>query len=106
MSPMVLEIVVASITAIMGSTGLWTYFQNKQKKEDSQVVLIKGLAYNALMIQARYYIQRGYITTAEYRDLYNMLYIPYRQMNGNGTAEHMFDEVEKLPFKDTSYHGE
>ena len=103
---MVLEIVLASITAIMGSTGLWTYFQSRRKKEDSQAILVKGLAYNALMVQARYYIRRGYVTTAEYKDLYNMLYVPYRQMDGNGTAERMFEEVEKLPFKDTDYYGE
>ena len=45
------------------------------------------------------YIERGYITQEEYDSLYNYLYIPYKELGGNGTAERMVNEVKKLPIK-------
>ena len=31
--------------------------------------------------------------------LYNYLYLPYKELGGNGTAERMLNEVKKLPIK-------
>ena len=91
------EVLIAAITAIFGSTGLWTYIQNRNKKRDQVETLVKGLAYNAIVYQTRYYLNRGTITDTEFKDMYNMLYVPYKQMGGNGTAEKLFNEVENLP---------
>ena len=45
------------------------------------------------------YLKRGYIYEAEYDKLYNYLYVPYKSLGGNGSAERIIEEVKKLPIK-------
>lgn len=42
------------------------------------------------------YINRGQITKGEYEDLYKYYYEPYKKMGGNGTAERLMREIDKL----------
>ena len=50
-------------------------------------------------LSALEYIQQGWISKDDYENLHDYLYIPYRNMGGNGTAERVMKEVEKLPIK-------
>ena len=43
------------------------------------------------------YLDRGYITRDEYENLYQYLYKPYKKVGGNGSAEHIMNQVDKLP---------
>lgn len=43
------------------------------------------------------YIHRGYITKEEYDDLNAYLYDPYKEAGGNGSAEKVMMDVQKLP---------
>ena len=45
------------------------------------------------------YLERGYIYEGEYDNLYNYLYVPYKALGGNGSAERIIEEVKKLPIK-------
>ena len=42
----------------------------------------------------------------EYDNLKNYLYEPYKKLGGNGTAERVMDEVDKLPIKPNDYGKE
>lgn len=46
------------------------------------------------------FIQRGWVSRAEYHDYLTYLVEPYEGMGGNGTADKIFKEVQKLPIKD------
>ena len=43
------------------------------------------------------YIQRGGITKDEYENLYDYIYLPYKALGGNGTAEKVMEDVKNLP---------
>ena len=93
----VFEVLITAVTTILGSTGIWSYLQATRNKNAHQAMLLKGLAYSAIISESRYYLNRGDITTNEFADLYNTLFVPYKQMGGNGSAERIIKEVEKLP---------
>ena len=61
--------------------------------------MLIGLGNDRIMALGEIYIHRGSITTDEYENLYNYLYIPYKKLGGNGSAERIMAEVKKLPLK-------
>lgn len=96
---------IASIVgAVFASTGFWAFLtylvQSKQTKDSAEGQMLKGLGHDRICYLGEYYIQRGYITKDEYENLHDYLYLPYKKLGGNGTAEKIIKEVEKLPLKD------
>ena len=61
--------------------------------------MLLGLGHIKIIDICEKYIDRGYITQEEYDSLYNYLYIPYKELGGNGTAERLVQEVKHLPIK-------
>ena len=59
--------------------------------------MLLGLAHDKIMYLGSKYIERGRITQGEYENLYKYLYEPYKKMGGNGTAERLMTEVNRLP---------
>ena len=55
---------------------------------------------NNLTYLGECYIQRGYINKDEYENLHDYLYLPYKKLGGNGTAEKIMKEVDRLSLKD------
>lgn len=92
-----IDLIVTIAVAIFGSTGFWTWLLNRNKKKSDESKLLLGLAYSEIIARCEQYIDRGYVSTDEYNELYRYLYEPYHNMGGNGTAERMMGEVEKLP---------
>jgi hypothetical protein len=45
------------------------------------------------------YIKRGYVTKDEFENLHDYLFVPYKKLGGNGTAEKVMDDVKRLPMK-------
>lgn len=64
--------------------------------------MLVGLAHDRIITLGMDYISRGYITHDEYENLYKYLYQPYKELGGNGSAERIIMEVNKLPI----YKGE
>ena len=89
---------------VFASTGFWTFLvsviQNKTKKKDALTRLILGLGHEKIIELGLKYINRGSITKDEYEDLMKYLYKPYKDLEGNGTAEKIIDAVKKLPIKE------
>lgn len=62
--------------------------------------MLKGLGHDRICYPGECYIQRGYITKDEYENLHDYLYLPYKKLGGNGTAEKIMKEVDRLSLKD------
>ena len=93
--------ILSLILAVFASTGLWTfitriYVQRKKKLSNSEKIAL-GLAHDRIMILGEEYVRKGFITPDEYENLHDFLYLPYRDMGGNGAAERVMKEVDNLP---------
>ena len=129
---MVQGIIIALIAGIFGSggTGLITFLiQRKDSKKDHlkkmeekfrgqeenidkilkamslQDKVLRGLAHDRIITLGEQYLARGVITKDEYENLHDYLFVPYKNLGGNGTAEKMMEEVEKLPMKKLPMKG-
>ncbi len=93
--------------AIFTCTGFWTglfqfltnVYNKKHTKKDATTKMILGIANTIICVQCKEYIQRGGITSEEYKDLDKYLCKPYFELGGNGTVERLWKEVKTLPIK-------
>lgn len=92
-------IILAIIGGVFASQGFWTWLINRNNNKTARSRLIMGLGYAEICRRASIFIAQGEITTDEYQDFVKYLYTPYRDMGGNGTAERLMKEVEKLPIR-------
>lgn len=95
----VVQIIIAVVTSVLASSGLWTFIQKKADKKDAKSKLLLGLAHDRIMFLGSTYIERGYITKDEYENLHDYLYLPYAEMGGNGTAKKIMQAVDRLDLK-------
>lgn len=94
-----LEMAVTVVTAVIASSGFWTFLQKRSEKKDVKTRVLIGLAHDRIMVLGAHYIERGFITPDEYENLNDYLYEPYRLMGGNGSAKLMMEKVRKLEVK-------
>lgn len=92
---------VTIAVAVVASTGFWSLIQyivsSKLTRESAESQMLKGLGHDRICFLAEAYIKRGSITREEYENLHTYLYLPYKRLGGNGTAQRLMDEVMKLP---------
>lgn len=93
------KMVLTIVCSVVASSGFWTFLQNRKDKKDRRTELLIGLAHDRIIYLGMSYIDRGYITQDEYENLYDYLYRPYSRNGGNGSAERVMKEVDKLPIK-------
>lgn len=95
------------IIAVIGSSGLWTFLstalQKRSEKKSISNRMLLGLAHDRIIWLCEKYIDRGYISTEEFENLHDYLYIPYKEMGGNGSAERLMNIVKTLPIKNPSH---
>lgn len=94
-----LEFFVAIICSVLASSGLWTLIQKRAEKKDLRTQMLLGLGHDRIIFLGMRYIERKWITEDEYENLYEYLYKPYKALGGNGTAERIMKEVEKLEIR-------
>lgn len=94
-----LPAIVGVLGSILGSSGLWAYLNSKTSKISQGERLLRGLAYAEIVNRGMIYIERGWITQDEYEEYLNYLYVPYKELGGNGAAERLMSEIRGLPFK-------
>lgn len=99
MDPHTLEIILAIVVSVMGSSGLWGYIGVRATKRDGIAAMVKGQAQHMIIREGTRLIEQGYVTQDEYRNLHSGLYAPYKALGGNGLAEKIVKEVEKLPMR-------
>nr|DAQ90279.1 MAG TPA: holin protein [Caudoviricetes sp.] len=94
----------AIIIAVFASTGLWSFIsmivQRYMERKSDYAMMMRGLGHDRICSLGECYIKRGCITRDEYENLVDYLYLPYKKLGGNGTAEKVVDEVKQLPLKD------
>lgn len=102
----VLQLFVTVLCAVLASSGFWTYMQKHSNKKDAKTEMLIGLGHDRIMFLGMKYIERGYITSDEYENLYEYLYKPYDQLGGNGSAKRIMNEVNKLPIHKVEHREE
>lgn len=99
-----ITLIVSIISSVFASTGFWAFLtfiiQKKNTKKSAEAQMLKGLGHDRICYLGEYYLQRGYITKEEYENLHDYLFIPYKNLGGNGTAEKIMKEVEYLSLKE------
>lgn len=92
------QMFVTVMCSVLASSGLWAIILKQMDKKDAKTELLIGMAHDRIMFLGSSYVNRGYITKDEYENLHEYLYAPYKKAGGNGSAEHMMKQVDKLPF--------
>lgn len=96
-------LIISIVAAIFASTGFWAFLtyliQRKDTKDSAEAQMLKGLGHDRICYLGETYVARGYITKDEYENLHDYLFLPYKKLGGNGTAEKVMKEVEKLPLE-------
>lgn len=93
--------IISLVVAVIASSGLWAFitrvYDARKKKLSNSERISLGVAHDRIMYLGSMYIKRGYVTPDEYENLHDFLYVPYRDMGGNGAAERIMKEVDRLP---------
>lgn len=100
------QILLTVFSSVLASSGLWAYITKRLEKKDVKNEMLMGLGHDRIMYLGMSYIERGYITSDEYENLYEYLYKPYEKMGGNGSAKRVMNEVNKLPIHKSKYEEE
>ncbi len=98
-----MQVLLAVFSSVIASSGLWTYIMKRLDKKDIKTEMLMGLGHDRIMYLGMSYIERGYITSDEYENLYEYLYKPYEKMGGNGSAKRVMNEVNRLPIHKSQY---
>lgn len=101
-----LQMAITIICSVIASSGFWAYIMRRTDRKDIKTQVLIGLAHDRIIYLGMCYINRpngGWITRDEYENLYEYLYKPYKSMGGNGSAEKIMKEIEKLPVRDSNY---
>lgn len=104
------EVWLRVLTIIVGSGGLTTslmvYLRSRDNNRKARERLTMGLAQAQIISLGLEYIKRGSVTYDEYENLYKYLYLPYKELNGNGSAERVMHRVSNLPFQPREDHSD
>lgn len=104
------DLLLTVIITLIGSGGFWSVLQifinNRIERKSDTTKMILGLGHDRIMQLCQIYISRGWITMGEYEDLMKYLYKPYIKLGGNGSAEKMMAEIDKLPVRPDKMKGE
>ena len=94
-----LQMLTTVICAVVASSGVWTFIMKRMDKKDAKTELLIGIAHDRIVFLGMSYVNRGYITQDEYENLYTYLYQPYLKNGGNGSAQRVMQEVDRLPIR-------
>lgn len=100
---MKVEILIAILSTLLASSGFWAFVIAMLDKKSAKTKMILGLGHDKIMELGMKYIERGKVTQGEYENLHRYLYEPYKKMGGNGTAEKLMREVDKLEIVPDNY---
>lgn len=98
-----LQMVVTIVCAVIASSGFWAFIQRKNENKDVKSQMLIGLAHDQIIFLGMKYIERGWISQDEYENLHDYLYKPYEKLGGNGSAQKVMIEVNKLPIHTSTY---
>lgn len=95
------QLVMVIFGAVFASTGFWAFltaiYKHRKTKVSNEGLVLRGIAHDRICFLGEKYLRQGYISKEDYESLYDYLYVPYLKIGGNGTAQRIMEEVEKLP---------
>lgn len=94
---------VTILTTLLASASFWAFVTKIADKRSAKTKMLLGLGHDRIMSLCMKYIEKGSITQSEYENLYKYLYTPYKDMGGNGSAERLMKEVDKLKIVPDKY---
>lgn len=94
-----LEYAVTIFVAIFACDGFWSYVRYRFEKKDAKTKAILALLHDKIYYLCEKHILSGAISVDELDNL-TYLYGPYKEMGGNGTCEHLYNECKKLKVKE------
>ena len=94
-SPVASTVISTSLGIAIGALAAW--LRSRKKDADASGQMLRGLGHDRIIYLGECYVKRGDISHNEYENLNDYLYKPYKALGGNGTAEKIMKEVEKLP---------
>ncbi len=93
------EMILTIVISVVGSGGLWSVVQwwltTKHTKETASDKALKALLHDRLYQGCTDILDRGEVSVEEYDNL-KYLYLPYRELGGNGTCEKLMHEVDTM----------
>lgn len=98
-------IIITFLSTLLASTGFWALITKLVDNKSAKTKMILGLGHDRIMSLGMKYIERGEITQSEYENLHKYLYEPYKKMGGNGSAERLMQEVNRLKIVPDNYKG-
>lgn len=102
-SGMNVQTFVTILCAAIASSGLWSFIIKIVDKKDVRTQMLIGLGHDRIICLGMQYIERGEITQSEYENLHKYLYEPYKKMGGNGSADRIMKEIDKLRIVPDNY---
>lgn len=94
---------VTVLLTLLASSGFWAFVIATIEKKSARNKMLLGLGHDRIMYLGMKYVEKGEITQGEYENLNKYLYEPYKKMGGNGTAERLMQEVNKLRMVPDTY---
>ena len=102
MTPIIVAIIAGVTSSGLSSLVIFLIQRHDSKngKRSAESDMLLGLGHDRIVYLGDLYIKRGSISKDEYENLHDYLYKPYCELGGNGTAERVMKEVEKLPLRE------
>lgn len=91
---------VLKYVSVIISSGIWIalidLWKTKRNKKSADKQMLLGLGHDRIYESCSKILDRGWVTIDELENL-EYLFVPYKKLGGNGTAERLMDLVVKLP---------
>lgn len=97
-----IEVLITIAGSVLTSSGLWSWILYKAKRNDTGLLMTRGMAHYRIIEEGQKFIERGWITHEEYDDFMKYLGNPYLESGSNGLAQKMINDISALPLKSLS----
>ena len=98
-----LQMLITIACSLTASSGFWAYILKKSDCKDVTREMLIGLGHDRIVYLGMIYVERGWVSQDEYENLNDYLYKPYKALGGNGSAERIMQEVNKLRIVKSTY---
>lgn len=96
-------VLISILSTLLASAGFWAFITKIVDKKSAKTKMILGLGHDRIMTLGMKYIERGKITRSEYENLRKYLFEPYKKMGGNGVAERLMNQIDRLEMVPDTY---
>ena len=103
---LLVQSLVTILCSVLASSGMWAFLSSKVHKKDAKTKMLLGLGHDRIVNLCLEYIDRTWLTADEYDNLYKYLYLPYKELGGNGTCERLISIVQGLEIRNSHEYEE